>query len=200
MNKQQGSAHLIIVVILVVALMGALGFIFWQNFVKEDAPKPESKSSRTIDDEMVEAKPTTKTYTAKAFTFNYPEDWVLEEVQWNSADPTDVTPEVRTTNYEPNVGMGLKSGAVVSVAENPTTSSPEEEKANLRQFNATEINDTVVDGAQAISYRLDYEGVRYKTLIYKGSTTYIVTYQYGTVNPETYMQAYETVVKSFKFR
>lgn len=200
MNKQQGSAHVVIVVILVVALLSALGFIFWQNFVKQDDPKPESKSSQPVNDEPVEGKPATKTYTAKAYTFDYPEDWVLEEMRWNSADPTDITPEVRTSNYEPNVGMGLKSGAYVSVAENPTTSSPEEEKANLRQFNATEIKDVTVDGAPAISYRLDYEGIRYKTLIYNGSTTYIVTYQYGTTNPETYMQAYETAVRSFKFR
>lgn len=32
-RKQDGSAHIAIVIILVVALLGALGFIFWQNVV-----------------------------------------------------------------------------------------------------------------------------------------------------------------------
>lgn len=39
MNKQksqQGSAHIIVIVILVIALLGTLGFVFWQNYVKVD--------------------------------------------------------------------------------------------------------------------------------------------------------------------
>lgn len=33
-NKQQGSSHVILTVVLVVVIVGLLGFIFWQNFVK----------------------------------------------------------------------------------------------------------------------------------------------------------------------
>lgn len=32
--NQKGSAHIAIIVILVVALIGALGFVFWQNFIQ----------------------------------------------------------------------------------------------------------------------------------------------------------------------
>jgi len=35
-SSQKGSAHVIIVIILVLALLGALGFIFWQNFLNKD--------------------------------------------------------------------------------------------------------------------------------------------------------------------
>jgi hypothetical protein len=46
-SKQQGSAHIIIVVILVLALLGALGFIFWQNFLNA---KPEvTKVQTTVE-------------------------------------------------------------------------------------------------------------------------------------------------------
>lgn len=33
---QSGSAHVVIIVCLAVALLGALGWIFWQNFVSTD--------------------------------------------------------------------------------------------------------------------------------------------------------------------
>lgn len=33
-SSQNGSAHVVVIIILVVALLGALGFIFWQNFLK----------------------------------------------------------------------------------------------------------------------------------------------------------------------
>lgn len=45
MNKhnQNGSAHVIAVSLLTVALLGALGWIFWQNFLQ---PKPEQQSAK----------------------------------------------------------------------------------------------------------------------------------------------------------
>lgn len=52
MKKQSGSAHVIIVVALVVLLIGALGFIFWQNFIQKsdktnDSATNTSKTSET---------------------------------------------------------------------------------------------------------------------------------------------------------
>lgn len=35
MNKQTGSAHAIVIIGLIIALAGALGFIFWQNSILE---------------------------------------------------------------------------------------------------------------------------------------------------------------------
>lgn len=31
-SSQSGSAHLIIIIVLTIALLGTLGFVFWQNF------------------------------------------------------------------------------------------------------------------------------------------------------------------------
>lgn len=59
MNKQQGSAHVISVVVLIVALLGALGFVFWQNFMSKDSDnvgidqsknKTEGKSNNPSQD------------------------------------------------------------------------------------------------------------------------------------------------------
>jgi len=35
-TRQSGSAHIIIIIFLVLALVAALGWIFWQNFVSKD--------------------------------------------------------------------------------------------------------------------------------------------------------------------
>lgn len=44
-NKyQSGSGHIVIIIALVVVLLGALGFIFWQNFMQS---KPNEKSNNT---------------------------------------------------------------------------------------------------------------------------------------------------------
>lgn len=50
--SQKGSAHAVIIVILVVALLGTLGFIFWQNFIKpETAQNTNSNTSKTENKE-----------------------------------------------------------------------------------------------------------------------------------------------------
>lgn len=55
MNKQQGSAHVAVVIVLVVALLGALGFIFWQNFIKkDDTTKQNATTSAEKKEETVE--------------------------------------------------------------------------------------------------------------------------------------------------
>lgn len=46
-KSQSGSAHLIIIIILVVALLGALGFVFWQNFVDKAADSATTNTSDT---------------------------------------------------------------------------------------------------------------------------------------------------------
>ncbi len=47
MKKQSGSAHVIIVIVLVIALLGSLGFIFWQNFVNKTTNSDTIKTGDT---------------------------------------------------------------------------------------------------------------------------------------------------------
>jgi hypothetical protein len=44
-SKQTGSAHTVIIIVLVLALLGVLGFVFWQNFVNKPATKTAGASS-----------------------------------------------------------------------------------------------------------------------------------------------------------
>lgn len=48
MNKQQdGFAHAVLIIGLVVAILGALGFIFWQNFIYQ-APETKTVTVKTV--------------------------------------------------------------------------------------------------------------------------------------------------------
>lgn len=78
-SSQKGSAHIVIIVILVIALLGALGFVFWQNFIDKPTVKND-ESSRTEDtknqsqDEYADWK--TYTSTRDGYSIKYPADWL----------------------------------------------------------------------------------------------------------------------------
>jgi len=204
MNKQQGSAHVIVVVILVVALLGALGFIFWQNFLKKDEVAKQSETTKTTDVPKTEAEkePATKTYEATAYSFEYPADgWVADLSTSDGSYGSVDAPTVKTLDYVANIGMGVDSGAYVAVYAGAPNSTLAEMKQNvIETFNATEVKDTTVDGVPALSYRNDYEGTRYVTYVIKNNTSYQIQYQYGGTDPSVYRTGYDTVVKSFKFK
>lgn len=55
-NSQSGSAHVIVVAVLVVALISTLGWIFWQNFLQKkttDSVASTSSSTKTSDNVKV---------------------------------------------------------------------------------------------------------------------------------------------------
>lgn len=60
-RSQTGSVHLVIIVILVAALFGALGFVFWQNFM-------QSKSSSTQDNTAIKATSNTDSNSSNNVT------------------------------------------------------------------------------------------------------------------------------------
>jgi type II secretory pathway pseudopilin PulG len=55
MKHQSGSAHVYVVAILVVALIAALGFIFWQNFIKADGNQADQAAVVTETSQQAES-------------------------------------------------------------------------------------------------------------------------------------------------
>ena len=49
-SQQSGFAHAVLIIGLVVALIGALGFIFWQNFVHEEQAKTDTMTATNSND------------------------------------------------------------------------------------------------------------------------------------------------------
>jgi hypothetical protein len=52
-RKQTGSAHIVIVVILVSVLLGLLGFVFWQNFI---APSARNAEQSTVNQQETKSE------------------------------------------------------------------------------------------------------------------------------------------------
>lgn len=76
MHKQQGSALTVTVItLLIVALLGTLGFVFYQNFVTKPA------TENTNVNEPAETAVKTKTFTSKekGISFKYPGNWTVVE-------------------------------------------------------------------------------------------------------------------------
>jgi len=45
--SERGSAHLVLIIVLVIAVLGLLGFVFWQNFANQPAEQSETNQSVT---------------------------------------------------------------------------------------------------------------------------------------------------------
>lgn len=101
--SQKGSAHIVIIIILVVALLGVLGFVFWQNFIDK---KPVTKNDESSKNENTQNQPTDeyegwKTYTSTrdGYSIKYPSDWLaINEVDNDGPyirnfDPSSRPPE-----------------------------------------------------------------------------------------------------------
>lgn len=75
--KEQGSAHVVVIVVLVAAVLGLLGFVFWQNFLM---PKDDTTVGQTVTQEEAEedvavpeapAVPVSKTQISAAMNSDY---------------------------------------------------------------------------------------------------------------------------------
>lgn len=84
-NKSQiGSIHAIVIILIVLTLIGAVGFVFWNNFLKETSMNEEmsdsSQSTRAEDKEGVAKDPydgwsTQTSITSSGLSFKYPPEW-----------------------------------------------------------------------------------------------------------------------------
>lgn len=84
-SSQKGSAHVIIIVVLIVALVGTLGFIFWQNFIdkKPSVSSDGNKSQTSVDiSDKTDPDLESQLYEDQTLSFKYPQDWtVTDEVK-----------------------------------------------------------------------------------------------------------------------
>jgi hypothetical protein len=46
-SKQTGSIHMVVIIILILALVGVLGFIFWQNFMQSPKADKDAQANQT---------------------------------------------------------------------------------------------------------------------------------------------------------
>ena len=95
-RRTNGSAHVVIIVVLIVALLGALGYIFYQNFIakKADTESPSvTTSTENSKDSTVKTAHLAMTDVFKnGVSLDYPESWsFIHEAAQGDIPATDKT-------------------------------------------------------------------------------------------------------------
>lgn len=78
-NTERGSVHVWVVVVLVVIIIGLLGFVLWQQLTKSDSTNSSNNSNASSNSSGNSTAAQTSTYTATASgyvrSFDYPAGW-----------------------------------------------------------------------------------------------------------------------------
>lgn len=106
-----GSAHVIIVVCLVVALVSALGFIFYQNFIKKPTDSTGTTNSTQSKNETTGKVVSLKEFTSQKYLlrFKYPSAWSISETIYTD-DPAWYSSSVVVKNQSGGVVAQLGTG------------------------------------------------------------------------------------------
>ncbi|MCX6728211.1 MAG: hypothetical protein NTV39_00360 [Candidatus Saccharibacteria bacterium] len=119
MNKQKsqlGFAHLIIVLILAAGLVGALGFIFWQNFIKKDSSTSLQKSSddnkipvlkNAAEKTVALSETVSEDVSGEGLTVNYPATWKANSVTTLNPDQTTSNTKTKITSPSGDITVSL---------------------------------------------------------------------------------------------
>lgn len=104
-KTQSGFAHLVIItVVLALAVVGLLGFVFYQNFiVKKD--DQVAKAPEVSQDKDTKQATTYKTYTDSLYnaSFKYPEKWTLGTLEVPTSDDPHYNRFIDIKNEDGNV-------------------------------------------------------------------------------------------------
>jgi hypothetical protein len=161
--NQSGSAHVIIIVVLSVALVAALGFVFWQNFLqqKDTGDTSETQSSSMTKSEK-KAEQEYKTFSSELLnnvSFQYPAEWTVKESAVGETDYQVVTITVRDEDNE-RVARLQTNGQLGGACETPTTyTTLDTVKADVTAVEPTNFSLTAAvdpDGGYQVNYGLTY--------------------------------------------
>lgn len=120
-KHDSGSAHVVIVALLTVALICAVGFIFWQNFVNKSATESLSlKEDMAISQKAISVKTTKYCAENEKLCFDYPTDWSIEK----TAVDTTVTDNILIKSPDRKVYLQLTTGIGPRGIVGPTPEGP----------------------------------------------------------------------------
>lgn len=204
LRSKAGSAHVAAIAILAVALLGALGFIFWQNFIQPKVAPEVASTTQPAGEAPSLQSSAGRSYSNAEYSFSYPnEGWVVKEVEDLTSSSDLTTPTVYSNDYAQQ-GMGLDAGALVGVYASSTGNTLEEEydsiKASQDTFGLKDIKKATINAQPAITYNSEYEGPRYHTVFIKNGKMYDIVYQYAyQQSADIHMDTYELITSSFRF-
>ncbi len=198
--NEKGSAHIVIIVILVVVLIGVLGFIFWQNFINKEAANVAETSTGDNETE-VDKYAGWNTYTSErdGYGIKYPEDWIAISETDNDGpyirnfEPTSETARtgypdgyinLRVLKEENNTDF--KTRTSFSTTEWYETLGKEQVQTGAVGYLPDDVKAITVNGISAKSAKSVFTETNEVIYFLKGETLYSINlYPYGVSSDST---------------
>jgi len=216
-QKQKGFAHAVLIIGLIIALIGTLGFIFWQNFIHEDpvVTKTETvKVDEVAADEEQNKIPDGWTEYKNAKTgvsFLHPLTWSVED---NSTEDFGLSLSVKSDDFveTPNSAYGgTDMGVSVRIGFQDKDGDEEIDGilngSDVLSENISEVSEELdINGDRGVSYGIGYEGPpSFITLVDASKGHYYIQYtdapySDGSTNIKSapFYDDYMSIVNSFK--
>ena len=192
MNTQKGFAHAVLLIGLLIALIGALGFIFWQNFIHKE---PEESQTSVVGKNHPESKVENNTpvvsnnvFDSDQLSFDYPNEWQEKKDQYSES-----VARIESNDFERSVGMGLESGSDLVIEETTQKNPPQGAGIN----NIEEIH---VDGKKAYRYEIEYEGYRLQAIVPSSEVNYLVTMETSAKPSADQRATFELVLQTLDIK
>ena len=208
LNNQTGSAHVVIIIILIAAVLGLLGFVFWQNFIKKTSPQTTSQVTKTTATTPVSNSTTTPkapasaVYSGSGIAFNYPGTGWQTVTPGNYPDTTDVA-VIQTSDYSapnPRDSTVQQVGARIVISSGNISTFGAIAKDHQRSVDngiGTTSAITTVNGYQTYEV-VQTKNNQYDTVIYDGNTRYDINYITSANDLMASTVGYKLVTSSFK--
>jgi uncharacterized protein YpmB len=205
-KKQTGNIQVIVLVVIAIAILGAVGFLFWKNFYSK---KPVAVSSAKTNTRVQENKQTPRvnqapgsyigwqTYSSSLgkYSLKYPQGWTYVE-----AKAGEITSALASVSFIP---QGI-SKAVVTVSSFQSSASPKDYINPNNSLPLIDSNETPINGNS--TYYAKYGDGTYANRVYTVShggiiTTVAMTESANTpvIDNSAYVSQFDLIAKSLTF-
>jgi len=204
-QKHSGAAHLIIVIVLVLGLVGSLGYIVWDKVINkeqdssyivqvdEDSSNDIQGSNNLVSNNDVEKEKTSlnNEYSGNFYSFEYPKTgWSLKE------DNSKQSVTILTSDYKDGP-MGVESGSSIDIGQLSFYDSAEQMISSYTAKGMiSKLENITVDGQKAYKFAC-YEFCSYKTIFDKADLSYEIQFSDRT---DDSMPVYELVLNTLSVK
>jgi hypothetical protein len=197
--RQKGGAHIVITVILVIALLGVLGFILWNNFIAKENGNDSTKKIETKQQNPV--TPKVDLYsdwldyksTAGGFNLKYPKGWVAKE-----ASDEEMTSAFASTSFAPT------GNSIITVSSFRSNLTPKAFVESNSTPQVIDSNENSINGNNAY-YHKDGDGtyINRSYVVSHAGTITTISMMEMSQNPKIdnsmYVSQFDLLAESIKF-
>lgn len=208
-KSQSGSAHLAIIITLLIALVGVLGFVVWNNFVlSKQSPVAKANSVTTKKDVTpIGATNGWKTYAGKitgVASLKCPSDWLVSDMYPNDQGVTLKSPDFVSETGFYNITKGSSVTVTASITDGEDSDESLFNDAMSIANTGYMPDDSIIDlnGERVIKFSHHAgENSNNQTVIlfYRNNIKYNVTQQYHLDSDNPYPELLNEIVSSVKF-